>query len=99
MEDQPALRPDGKLLDVSQIEWFHDPDDPQPMRPIAIPQGVVFIYLFWSWLSRLLLGQHTCPVRIRNTNGARMAEAIATEKLDEFGNLASVQTRRLHKQS
>ena len=47
MEDQPALGPDGKLLDASQIEWFHDPDDPHPVRPtaIAIPQldGAVFI--------------------------------------------------------
>ena len=43
MEDQPALRQDGELLNASQIEWFHDPDDPHPMRPIAIPQGAVLI--------------------------------------------------------
>ena len=43
MEDQPALRPAGKLLDASQIEWFHNPDDPHPMRSIAIPQGTVLI--------------------------------------------------------
>jgi hypothetical protein len=43
MEDQPALGQDGELLDASQIEWFHDPDDPHPMRPIAIPQGAVLI--------------------------------------------------------
>ena len=51
MEDQPALGPAGKLLDASQIEWFHNPDDPHPMRPIAIPQGTVLIYftLSWSW--------------------------------------------------
>jgi hypothetical protein len=30
---QPVLRPDGKLLNASQIEWFHDPNDPHPMRP------------------------------------------------------------------
>ena len=41
MEDQPALRPDGKLLDASKIEWFHDPHDPYPMWPVAIPQGTV----------------------------------------------------------
>src|ERR1700678_3389237 len=43
MEDQPALGPDGKLLDASQIEWFHDPDNLHPMQPIAIPQGTVSI--------------------------------------------------------
>jgi hypothetical protein len=31
IEDQPALRPDGKLLNASQIEWFHNPEDPHPM--------------------------------------------------------------------
>jgi hypothetical protein len=43
MEDQPALGTDGKLLDASQIEWFHDPNDPHPMQPIAIPQGTISI--------------------------------------------------------
>ena len=41
MEDQPALGPDGKLLDALQIEWFHDPHDPHPMQSIAIPQGTL----------------------------------------------------------
>ena len=41
MEDQPALGPDGKLLDASQIVWFHNPDDPNPMKPITISQGEV----------------------------------------------------------
>ena len=35
MGDQPALGPDGKLRDASQIEWFHDIDDPCPIQPIA----------------------------------------------------------------
>ena len=55
-EDQPALGPDGKLLDASQIEWFHDPDDhhSMPVQPTTIPQGtavfnIKFIYLFSSW--------------------------------------------------
>ena len=48
MEDQPALRPDGKLLDALQTEWFHDPDDPHPMQPITILQGTVSI-LFTSF--------------------------------------------------
>lgn len=40
MEDHPALGPDGKLLDASQIVWFRDPDDPHPMRQLesAIPE-------------------------------------------------------------
>ena len=41
------------------------------------------------------LGWRAHPVR--NTNGARLASAIAAEKLDEFGN--TVQPRRPHGQS
>ena len=41
------------------------------------------------------LGRRARPVL--NTNGARLASAIAVEKLDEFGNI--VQPRRPHGQS
>ncbi|KAI0294734.1 hypothetical protein BC826DRAFT_968634 [Russula brevipes] len=33
MADQPALGQDGQLLDVTEIEWYHDPDDAQPIPP------------------------------------------------------------------
>ena len=32
--DQCALGPDGKLLDVTEIVWVNDPDDPIPIEPI-----------------------------------------------------------------
>jgi hypothetical protein len=31
--DNCAVGPDGKLLDTSQMVWFHDPDDHEPMTP------------------------------------------------------------------
>jgi hypothetical protein len=31
--DNCAVGPDGKLLDASQIVWFNDPDDDEPMAP------------------------------------------------------------------
>jgi hypothetical protein len=31
--DNCAVGPDGKLLDASQIVWFKDPDDDEPMAP------------------------------------------------------------------
>jgi hypothetical protein len=31
MADQPALGQDGQLLDATEIEWYHDPDDAQPI--------------------------------------------------------------------
>ena len=46
MEDQPALGPDGKLLDASQIVWIHNPDNPNPMQLITIPQGVIILSPF-----------------------------------------------------
>lgn len=36
-------------------------------------------------------------MHVRKTNGTRLAEAIAAERIDEFGN--PVQPRRLHRQS
>ena len=34
MTDQPALGPEGQLLDVTKIEWYNDPDDAQPIQPV-----------------------------------------------------------------
>ena len=31
--DNCAVGPDGKLLDASQMVWFHDLDDHEPMTP------------------------------------------------------------------
>ncbi|KAI0282623.1 hypothetical protein BC826DRAFT_974203 [Russula brevipes] len=33
MADQPALGQDGQLLDATEIEWYHDPDDAWPIPP------------------------------------------------------------------
>ncbi|KAI0280551.1 hypothetical protein BC826DRAFT_975242 [Russula brevipes] len=33
MADQPALGQDGQLLDATEIEWYHDPDDARPIPP------------------------------------------------------------------
>ena len=44
MADQPALEPDGQLLDISKIEWHHDPDDAQPIQPSSSMQGAAFIH-------------------------------------------------------
>lgn len=30
-----AIGPDGNLLDASQIPWFRDPDDVEPMPPVS----------------------------------------------------------------
>ena len=46
-------------------------------------------------MGQSFLGRRARPVR--NTDGARLASAIAAEKFDEFGN--TVQPRRSHGQS
>ena len=33
-EDQSAVGPDGQLLDVSQVQFFHDIADEIPLPPI-----------------------------------------------------------------
>jgi hypothetical protein len=35
---QPALGPDGRLLDASEIKWYNDPDDTNPIQPQASEQ-------------------------------------------------------------
>ena len=35
MADQPAVGPDGQLLDASKIQWYNDPDDAQPIQPTS----------------------------------------------------------------
>ncbi|KAH9016083.1 hypothetical protein EDB84DRAFT_1277063 [Lactarius hengduanensis] len=76
MTDQPALGPDGQLLDASKIVWHHDPDDPHPIG--SAPSAAI--------LRR--------PVRA-TTGSTRLAEAIAAEKLDEFGNPVQSPYRRV----
>ncbi len=43
MADQCALGPDGQLLDVTEIKWYNDPDDTQPIQPTSGMQGAMFI--------------------------------------------------------
>ncbi len=45
MANQPALGPDGRLLDVSKIKWFNNPDDAQPIQPISCMQGATFLHI------------------------------------------------------
>ena len=45
MADQPALGPDGRLLDATEIEWYNDPDDTQPIQPTSCMQGAVFLHI------------------------------------------------------
>lgn len=115
MDDQCALGPDGRLLDVSEIVWHHDPDDAIPIQVPSTSMGstgavqeggscetgtgavIFFSFFFTVILTRLFilseLGLRSRPVRA--TAGARLAEAIAAERLDEFGNTTS-STRRLN---
>jgi len=70
--DQPALGPDGQLLDASKLVWHHDPSDPHPIQPTQ-PEPT----------SSATSGQRSRPIRA--AAGTRLAEAIASEKLDEYG--------------
>lgn len=50
MADQPALGPDGQLLDASKIEWYNDPDDAQPIQHTSCMQeGAVYTYYFGDY--------------------------------------------------
>jgi hypothetical protein len=42
MDDQPALGPDGRLRNASEIEWYNDPDDTHPIQTASHMQGSSF---------------------------------------------------------
>lgn len=47
--DQPALGPDGQLLDASKIAWYNDPDDSHPIQPTPrVQEGDVFHFIIFS---------------------------------------------------
>jgi hypothetical protein len=43
MTDQPALGPDGRLRDASEIDWYNDPDDNDPIQPTSVKQCMSFL--------------------------------------------------------
>jgi len=55
LADQPALGPDGQLLDASKIVWYNDPDDSHPIQlastPSKVPvqEGNVLVKLYCVW--------------------------------------------------
>ena len=89
--DQPALGPDGQLLDTSKIAWYNDPNDSRPIQPTTSTSGEQEgeVFKLVPILQRLIyfsgqLGQRSRPTR--TTAGTRLADAIAAEKLDEYGS-------------
>jgi hypothetical protein len=44
MTDQPALGPDGRLRDASEIDWYNDPDDNDPIQPTSVKQCMSFLH-------------------------------------------------------
>ena len=89
--DQPALGPDGQLLDASKIAWYNDPDDSRLIQPTTSTSGEQEgkVFKLVPILQRLIyfsgqLCQRFHPTR--TTAGTRLADAIAAEKLDEYGS-------------
>jgi hypothetical protein len=89
--DQSALGPDRQLLNASRIIWYNDPDDPNPIPSTStlsrVQEGKVLNFVTFSQRPIFLsgqVGQRSCP--IRSTVGTRLGEAIAAEKLDEYGS-------------
>ena len=86
--DQPALGPDGQLLDASKITWYNDPDDSHPIQSTSKVQEGAFTISLSHFGQQLMflsgqVSQRSRPVHA--TAGTRLAEAIAAEKLDEYG--------------
>jgi hypothetical protein len=77
------------------MQWYNDPDDPQPIRletsseqtePGLTSEAQLGIVV--QCISSLVAAKDCTGHRssTRATAGTRLAAAIAAEKLDEFGN-------------
>ena len=53
--DQPALGPDGRLLDASKIIWFNDPDDSHPIQPVPSVHGGDLFNFISVWQRLIVL--------------------------------------------
>jgi len=88
MSDQAALGPNGQLLNASNIKWYNNPDDTQPIQVHSTMQeGIVsnLLYLVITDKESIsFLCQCPCPAWA--TTSTQLAAAIAAEKLNEFGN-------------
>jgi hypothetical protein len=65
--DQPAVGPDGQLLDASKIAWYNDPDDPHPIQSTSkVQEGALNFIMFPAtthflvWLSWSMLLPNPC---------------------------------------
>jgi len=58
MADQPALGPNGQLLDASKIVWYNDPDDDHPIQPISDMHHSIAFNLFVTY-ERFICQHHT----------------------------------------
>ena len=47
-DSQPAVGPDGQLLDTSKIDWYNDPDDAHPIQPTSNLQKGTFLIFYIS---------------------------------------------------
>ena len=66
--DQPALGPDGQLLDASKITWYNDPDDPHPIQSTSKVQEGAFTISLSHFGQQLMflsgqVSQRSRPVR------------------------------------
>jgi len=43
MAEQPAVGPDGQLLNASKIKWYNDPDDVHPIQPTSKTQHSIVL--------------------------------------------------------
>ena len=83
MADQPALGPDGQLLDASKIVWYNDPDDNHPIQPGQHGHGIISNSFVLSQIFIYHTGHCGTRSSARVTTGsARLAAAIAEENTD-----------------
>jgi hypothetical protein len=69
--DQPALGPDGQLLNTSKIVWYNDPDDPHPIQSTSrVQEGEVLNFI------TILRFSFTLQVKLVNAHGQSMPPLV-----------------------
>jgi len=65
MADQSALGPDGQLFDMTEIKWFNDPDDAQPIQPTSRVQEGAASCIVYSGTTNTVFCQVNTHVQSR----------------------------------
>ena len=93
MAEQPAVGPDGKLLDASKIKWYNDPGDVHPIQS-STKQHVSDSLFIWLLLIRCLSTGSRSSARFMAARSSRRRMAVTRQSSGSSCRRTRTSTRR-----